>query len=215
MLRADDCAIRRQAERLGLPVCDAILRALRQGKAAPALLAVCPNSEAVAKAAVLASKEAEAPLLFAATLNQVDRDGGYTGWTQQQFVQLVRGLVEGREYDLVIDHHEDPGAAGFYLYQYARRDASATRGAIDAARALGYPIEQDVRMVILRTRDGLIQAPRWGLWYMRLSRQLTITNYLRLENSRLVYTVETPVHLPWADRLALHRLAFEHLVREP
>jgi D-tagatose-1,6-bisphosphate aldolase subunit GatZ/KbaZ len=94
MLRADNSAIRHHAERLGLPVCDAILRALRQESPAPSLLAVCPNSEAVAKAAVLASKEAEAPLLFAATLNQVDRDGGYTGWTQQQFVRLVRGLVE-------------------------------------------------------------------------------------------------------------------------
>ncbi len=46
-------------------------------------------------------------------------------------------------------------------------------------RSLGYPIEQDVRMVILRTRDGLIDAPRWGLRYMRLTGQLSITNYLR------------------------------------
>lgn len=132
-----------------------------------------------------------------------------------QEARILRDLVEGQEYDLVIDHHEDPDAAGFYLYQYARRDSTATRGAIAAARAAGYPIEQDVRMVILRTRDGLIRAPRWGLWYMRLSRQLSVTNYLRLENSRRVYTVESPMHLPLADRLALHRLAFEHLVREP
>ncbi len=95
MLRTDSSAIRRQADRLGLPVCDAILRALRRNAPAGAtVLAVCPNSEAVVKAAVLASKEAEAPLLFAATLNQVDLDGGYTGWTQEQFVRMVRGMVE-------------------------------------------------------------------------------------------------------------------------
>jgi len=98
MLRADISAIRRLADQRGLPLCDAVLRALREsalaGEPAPTLLAVCPNSEAVVKAAVLASREAEAPLCFAATLNQIDGDGGYTGWTQPQFVALVRECVE-------------------------------------------------------------------------------------------------------------------------
>jgi hypothetical protein len=49
--------------------------------------------------------------------------------------------------------------------------------------------ERRVRMVILRTRDGLIDAPRWGLKYMRLTGQLSLTNYLRLEHSREVYTI--------------------------
>jgi len=102
MLRADNSAIRRYAAHLGRPVCDAILRALREitppGEPVPTVLAVCPNSEAVVKAAVYASKEADAPLFFAATLNQVDLDGGYTGWTQQQFVRLVRALVDESGY---------------------------------------------------------------------------------------------------------------------
>ena len=102
MTRADNSAIRRHADRLGLPLCDAILRTLREitprGEPVPTVLAVCPNSEAVVKAAVHASKEAGAPLFFAATLNQVDRDGGYTGWTQEQFVRLVRDLVDESGY---------------------------------------------------------------------------------------------------------------------
>lgn len=53
------------------------------------LLAVCPNSETVTRAALLASKEANAPILFAATLNQVDLDGGYTGWTPQNLVDFI------------------------------------------------------------------------------------------------------------------------------
>ena len=97
MVRADDSAIRGEAERLGLPLADAVLRGLRGGARlgdpAPTVLAICPNSEAVVKAAVRAAKEAEAPLFFAATLNQVDRDGGYTGWTPEQFVRLTRGLI--------------------------------------------------------------------------------------------------------------------------
>lgn len=54
------------------------------------LLAVCPNSEAVLEAAVKAAARNAAPMLFAATLNQVDRDGGYTGWTPAQFVHRMR-----------------------------------------------------------------------------------------------------------------------------
>lgn len=53
------------------------------------LLAVCPNSEAVLEAAVKAAARNRTPVLFAATLNQVDRDGGYTGWTPAQFVEKL------------------------------------------------------------------------------------------------------------------------------
>ncbi len=50
------------------------------------LLAVCPNSEAVLEAAVRVAADNASPMLFAATLNQVDLDGGYTGWTPAEFV---------------------------------------------------------------------------------------------------------------------------------
>lgn len=57
------------------------------------LLAVCPNSDAVLEAAVQAAAANGMPMLFAATLNQVDRDGGYTGWTQAAFVARMRELA--------------------------------------------------------------------------------------------------------------------------
>lgn len=58
------------------------------------LLAVCPNSEAVTRAALQAAREADAPLLLAATLNQVDREGGYTGWTPDELVRFVAREAE-------------------------------------------------------------------------------------------------------------------------
>ena len=58
------------------------------------LLAVCPNSEAVARAALRAAQRADAPVLYAATLNQVDTDGGYTGWTPDAFVRFVADEAE-------------------------------------------------------------------------------------------------------------------------
>ncbi|MBK8046585.1 MAG: class II D-tagatose-bisphosphate aldolase, non-catalytic subunit [Anaerolineales bacterium] len=57
------------------------------------LLAVCPNSTAVLEAAVKVAARMNTPMLFAATLNQVDRDGGYTGWTPAQFVAEMQNFA--------------------------------------------------------------------------------------------------------------------------
>jgi D-tagatose-1,6-bisphosphate aldolase subunit GatZ/KbaZ len=57
-------------------------------------LAACPNSAAVLEAAVKVAAHNNVPMLFAATLNQVDRDGGYTGWTPAEFVRQLRGYAE-------------------------------------------------------------------------------------------------------------------------
>jgi len=144
-----------------------------------------------------------------------DRDGrdinrDFATYATQE-ARLFRDLVAGRRYDFSIDHHEDPSAKGFYVYQYADRDTVPTRALIDRVRGLGFPIEQDVSMVILRTKDGLIRAPRWGLWYMKASRQLSMTNWLRLAGIPRVFTVETPTALPIDDRVRLHRTAFASL----
>jgi len=57
------------------------------------LLSVCPNSEAVLEAAIKVAAANDMPMLFAATLNQVDRDRGYTGWTPWSFVAQMRELA--------------------------------------------------------------------------------------------------------------------------
>ncbi len=126
--------------------------------------------------------------------------------------KIIKDFTEGREYDLIIDCHEHPGAAGFYLYQYANPDESVSREIIETVRNLGYPIEQDVSMVILKTDDGLINAPMWGMWFMSITRQLSLTNYLRMNNSTLVYTIETPTHLPWENRLIMQDKAVDILL---
>lgn len=56
------------------------------------LLAVCPNSDAVLEAAIQVAAANNMPLLFAATLNQVDLDEGYTGWTPRAFVGRMEEL---------------------------------------------------------------------------------------------------------------------------
>ena len=63
------------------------------------LLAVCPNSDAVLEAAVKVAARTGTPMLFATTLNQVDRDGGYTGWTPAEYVARMAELAEKHECD--------------------------------------------------------------------------------------------------------------------
>ncbi len=60
-------------------------------KADPPLtyLAICPNSEAVAAAALAVAGRLQFPLFFAATLNQIDRTEGYTSWTPAGFTHWV------------------------------------------------------------------------------------------------------------------------------
>lgn len=70
---------------------------LRQEGIPLTLLAACPNSEAVLEAAVKTAALNHAPMLFAATLNQVDLDGGYTGWTPALFVERIRHFA--KKYD--------------------------------------------------------------------------------------------------------------------
>ena len=72
------------------------------------LFAACPNSTAVIKAAFRAAKRNNAPIYFAATLNQIDCDGGYTGMRPDEFVKLVRMEAAAVYFDgiyiVAIDH---------------------------------------------------------------------------------------------------------------
>jgi len=76
-----------------------MIRMRTAGGPAVTLLAVCPNSEAVLEAAVKVAAANNAPMVFAATLNQVDRDGGYTGWTPAQFVARMRAYAQKHSWD--------------------------------------------------------------------------------------------------------------------
>lgn len=86
--------IRQALAHTSTPIVAAMLSAIRRHAERTGqwmtLLAVCPNSEAVLKAALVAARDYCAPMLFAATLNQVDTDGGYTGWWQRDFVDFTR-----------------------------------------------------------------------------------------------------------------------------
>lgn len=75
-------------------ILDRIIQLEHEGHPPCTLFAACPNSQAVIKASLRAAKRNNAPIKFATTLNQVDSDGGYTGYTQSDFVRLVKKECE-------------------------------------------------------------------------------------------------------------------------
>lgn len=86
--------LRTQASEANLSLLEYILKRIdwleEQTKIKRTIFAACPNSMSVIKASLLSAKRCNAPIKFAATLNQVDTDGGYTGFTAKEFVSTIR-----------------------------------------------------------------------------------------------------------------------------
>jgi D-tagatose-1,6-bisphosphate aldolase subunit GatZ/KbaZ len=86
--------LRERARAEGISTLDFLLKQIDKivaGSGVPrTIFAACPNSMAVLRASLESAKRCNAPIKFAATLNQVDTDGGYTGFTHGQFVRTIR-----------------------------------------------------------------------------------------------------------------------------
>ncbi|MFA5971405.1 MAG: class II D-tagatose-bisphosphate aldolase, non-catalytic subunit [Lentimicrobiaceae bacterium] len=86
--------IRNKAAAQKIPLMDYILR--RNDELAKldgtnrTIFAACPNSISVIKAALRSAKRWNSPIKFAATLNQVDTDRGYTNLNQKEFVNTIK-----------------------------------------------------------------------------------------------------------------------------
>ena len=93
--KIDQSKLRDHSEKMGVPIVELLLEKLdhlsKKENKKYTLFAACPNSYNVMVAALRAAKRANAPIKFAATLNQVDLDGGYTNWTQ---IDLIRKIKE-------------------------------------------------------------------------------------------------------------------------
>jgi tagatose-1,6-bisphosphate aldolase non-catalytic subunit AgaZ/GatZ len=86
--------LRDEAKAKNLPLMDYVLLRMKELENESGIhrtiFAACPNSITVIKAALRSAKRCNGPIKFAATLNQVDIDGGYTNLNQQEFVKTIR-----------------------------------------------------------------------------------------------------------------------------
>ena len=148
-----------------------------------------------------------------ASPNGVDIEWDFTNFDAHES-RIIRRFLREKHYDLVIDLRENPEATGFYIWQYGLESTAASERIVGDLRAKGYPIETDIRRVLLKPHDGIIAAPMWGLTLMGLVDQLTLSGYIRQNTSTVVYSVVTPTVLPLAERIAMQRLAVQTLISE-
>jgi len=104
----DKSIIRKISQNQKIPITELILQALSRSGEKVTLLGICPISISVVKSAFKAAKHNNFPLMFVATLNQVDIDGGYTGWTQKEFVEFVKEEARNTGFEgpiiIALDH---------------------------------------------------------------------------------------------------------------
>ena len=109
----DRSLIRKVAVERQEPITHLLLKALdmvsERHHRSTTLLAVNPNSLSVVKSALRSAKRYNAPIILTCTLNQVDLDGGYTTWTQFDFVRVVREEAGKADFDgpiiIAADHY--------------------------------------------------------------------------------------------------------------
>ena len=137
----------------------------------------------------------------------VNRSFGRGGQTPE-----ARAIVTSnrdRKFALSLDLHDDCDAQGFYCYEYGEGDVG--RRAIEAVAAAGHPI-QDLRDCDLGgplddvyLDDGVVRAPAAAEAQAigGLSYTLSVVRHA----ARRALTFETPLRLPWEQRLEIHRIA--------
>lgn len=128
--------------------------------------------------------------------------------------RVIRRFLREKRYDLVIELREDEQARGFGIWQYGSGDRNAADRITQAMRAKGFPIEPDSGRIFFKTRDGVVEAPSWGLTAMRLTRRLSLAGYLRQNVAQLVFSARAPASLPLPERVAMLRLALDGLISE-
>ncbi len=109
------------------------------------LLGISPTSINVVKASLIAAKIYRSPLMFTASLNQIDIDGGYTGWTPSQFVKIVNDMSKEIGFDgpiiFALDH-AGPWLKDEHIYKRFSLDEAMeyVYRSIEAAISAGYEI---------------------------------------------------------------------------
>jgi hypothetical protein len=143
----------------------------------------------------------------------INRSFGRGGQTPE--ARAIITSNRDRKFALSIDLHEDCDAQGFYCYEYGIGDTG--RRVVEAVREAGYPVQDLARCDLgaplpeYMLDDGVVRPTAkleidaiGGLSY-----SLSIVRHA----ARRVLTFETPVRLPWDDRITIHRIAVKAAIQ--
>ncbi len=143
----------------------------------------------------------------------VNRSFGRGGQTPE--ARAIVTANRDRKFALSLDLHEDCDAEGFYCYEYGEGDVG--RAVVDAVAQAGHAI-QDLAQCDL---GGPVAAPLLddGVVRVPAAREaealggLSYTLALARHATRRALTLETPLRLPWEQRIDIHRIAVKAAIR--
>ncbi len=141
--------IRNKAAAKNMPLMDYILGRISELAKSDGInktiFAACPNSISVIKASLRSAKRWNSPIKFAATLNQVDTDRGYTNLNQKEFVNTIK--LEAERLNLKVPviiavDHGGPWLKDLHTMQKWSFDQSfsAVKKSFEASVAAGYDL---------------------------------------------------------------------------
>lgn len=137
----------------------------------------------------------------------VNRSFGRGGQTPES--RAIVTANRDRKFALSLDLHEDCDADGFYCYEYGEGDVG--RSVVCAVERAGYPVQDlercDLGAPIERyvLDNGVVRPP--AVLEIEAIGGLSYTLSVVRHAARRALTFETPVRLPWDDRLRIHRIA--------
>ncbi len=109
------------------------------------LLGISPINEVIVESALDAAKNLKAPMMFISSLNQIDIDGGYTGWTPEQFMRYVnlkiRELRASIPVIMALDHG-GPWLKDKHIFENMSYEEAleATKKSLEAFIVAGYRV---------------------------------------------------------------------------
>jgi len=130
----------------GIPITEFLLDTFYRKMRYPiTLLGVSPISKHIVNATLLAAKDLNSPIMFIASLNQVDFDIGYTGWTPKSFTEFVGKEAERLDVNVPIIiglDHCGPWLKDLHLQEkYDLNDAmESARKSLESALLAGYDV---------------------------------------------------------------------------
>ncbi|RLF06377.1 MAG: hypothetical protein DRJ64_04535 [Thermoprotei archaeon] len=146
MSKFDKSTIRTLSEKNNVPIVEYLLNTFYKKLNDPiTILGVSPISKHIVRGALLAAKECDAPIMFIASLNQIDYDGGYTGWTPKSFTKFLDDEIKrvGITSPIILAlDHGGPWLKDLHIQRgYSLDEAlESTYKSIESAIAVGYDV---------------------------------------------------------------------------
>jgi hypothetical protein len=134
--------------------------------------------------------------------DNIDIARSFAGRTTAE-AAAIKQLLAIANCDLVVDLHEDRIHSGFYMLTYENGDTRTAASIAAEAAKTGVPLGGDAHS---------------GLYHIRAAdfagvSRPTLAMYARQRGCPSSYIVETSARLPLEQRVALHRLALDHLLK--